>query len=193
MLDATVLASDSNGDRTGLGDIGEGNFFTAVELQARILPLTDESGYSSVTFWHNDGTDDTSKALGAGTGSAGWGLFAKLEQELSKSGKNIGMIRYGHSFDGAAAYKQQASIRYIRLDPPDLFHLEGDRVAIAASWIEPIVNPSNRNEWGIDGFYRFQLLERVEASLMYQAVFEPTFNPDKDSIHVFSFRLTQFF
>lgn len=33
----------------------------------------------------------------------------------------------------------------------------------------------------------------LEASFGYQVIFDPAFNPDEDSISVFSFRLTQFF
>ena len=188
-----ALVADANGDRTDFGDIGEGNFFKAIEFQAQLLPLTNNAGYSSAMIWHTDGVDDPSNALDSSTGESGWGYFLKLEQELSRDGQNIGMIRYGHSFDDAAVYKQQASIRYIRLDPPDPFRLKDDRFGIAASWVDPLVNPADRDEWGIDTFYRFNLLERIETSFAYQVIFDPTFNPDKDSVHVFSFRFTQFF
>lgn len=189
-----VAVSDANGDRTSFGDIGEGNFFKGIEFQGKLLPLSDaDDTFSSVMFWHTDGTDDPANALDSSTGESGWGYFVKLEQQLSKDGQNIGMIRYGHSFDGAAVYKEQASIRYTRLDPPDPFGLKDDRFGIAVSWVDPLVNPFDRNEWGIDTFYRFNLLEKVETSLAYQVIFDPTFNPAEDTVHVFSFRLTQFF
>ena len=190
---AGVVVVDSNGDRTDFGDVGEGDFFKAVEFQAKLLPLTDKAGFSTLTLWHNDGTDDPDDALDSSTGKDGWGYFVKLEQELSRDGKNIGIIRYGNSKDGAAVYKEQGSIRWIRLDPPDPFGLGDDRFGIAASYVEPLFNPFDRNEWGVDAFYRFDLLERIETTFAYQVIFDPAFNPDENTLHVFSFRLTQFF
>ena len=81
----------------------------------------------------------------------------------------------------------------MRIDPPDPFGLADDRFGIAASYVKPFANPLDRDEWGIGTFYRFNLFERVEASFGYQAIFDPSFNPDDDTIHVVSFRLTQFF
>ena len=64
---------------------------------------------------------------------------------------------------------------------------------IAASYVKPLSNPFDRDEWGIDAFYRFNLLERVEATLAYQVIVNPAYNPDEDEVGVVSFRLTQFF
>ena len=188
-----VVVSDANGDRTNWGDIGEGNFFKAVEFQGRLFPLTDKAPFSSITLWHTDGTDDPANAKDSSTGESGWGYFVKLEQELSRSGQDIGMIRYGRSPDGAAAYKEQGSIRYVRIDPPDPFNVKDDAFGIAASFVRPEVNPFDRDEWGIDMFYRFSLLKRLETSIGYQYIRNPTYNPGEDDVNVFSVRLTQFF
>lgn len=188
-----VVVADTNGDRTNFGDISEGNFFTAAELQAQLFPLTDNAGFSTFTIWHTDGTNDPANAGDSSTGESGWGYFAKFEQELSATGNDVGMIRYGHSFDDSAVYKEQGSIRYVRIDPPDLFGLKDDAFGIAASFVRPVVNPLNRNEWSIDMFYRFHLLERVETTLSYQHIRNPTFNPFDDQANVFSFRVSQFF
>lgn len=188
-----VVVSDANGDRSNWGDIGEGNFFKAVEAQFQIFPLSEKAGFSTFTLWHTDGTDDPANALDSSTGQSGWGYFVKLEQELSRSGNDVVMIRFGQSYDDAAAYEQQGSIRYVRIDPPDPFGLDDDAFGIAASYVKPIVNPFDRNEWGIDTFYRFNLLERVETTFGYQYIADPTFNPTTNAVHVFSFRLSQFF
>jgi hypothetical protein len=187
------VVADANGDRTNFGDIGEGNFFKAAEIQARIFPLTDNAGFSTFTVWHTDGTDNPANAMDSSTGADGWGYFIKFEQELSKTGKDIGMIRYGRSYDGAAAYKEQGSVRYVRIDPPDPFGLKDDRFGIAASFVSPLVNPFDRNEWSIDTFYKFDLLERIETTFAYQYIRNPTFNPFEDQVNVFSFRFSQFF
>ncbi len=190
---AGLVVSDAAGSRYDLGDIGQGNFFSAVEFQARLFPLSDDAPYSSLTAWHTDGTDDPSDARGSMTGEDGWGYFVNYQQELTRDGKNVALIRYGKSHDDAAVYGEQGSVRYVRIDPPDPFGLADDRFGIAASYVKPTANPFDRDEWGIDTFYRFNLFERVEASFGYQAIFDPSFNPDDDTIHVVSFRLTQFF
>lgn len=190
---AGIVVADANGDRANFGDITEGNFFKAVEVQAKLFPITEDAGFSTFTVWHTDGTDDPTKAGDSSTGQDGWGYFIKLEQQLSQSGKDVGMIRFGQSYDGAAVYKQQGSIRYVRLDPPDPFGLEHDAFGIAASYAKPIVNPLDRDEWSIDAFYRFNLLERVETTFAYQYIGNPTFNANENQASVFSFRLSQFF
>ena len=188
-----ILASDAAGNRADRGDIGQGNFFTAIEVQYQFWPLTENGGYSTFTLWHNDGTDDPSDASDSSTGEEGWGYFIKLEQELTDDGKDIAIIRFGKSFDGSAQYEEQGSIRYVRQDPPDPFGLRDDQFGIAMSYVKPIVDPFNRDEWGLDTFYRFNLLNRVQFSLGYQVIFDPSFNPDEDTINIFSLRLTQFF
>lgn len=189
-----VVVADAAGDRTNMGDIGQGNFFKAIEAQVQLFkPLTEKGGYSTFTLWHTDGTDDPEDAKDSSTGASGWGYFIKLEKELTSNGKNIGMIRFGKSFDDSAVYKEQGSIRYVRLDPADPFGLGDDHFGIAVSYVKPIVNPFDRDEWGIDMFYRFNLVDRVQFSFGYQVIFDPTFNPDDDTINVFSLRLTQFF
>lgn len=188
-----VVVADANGNRTDRGDIGEGNFFKAVEAQVQFLPLTEKAGFSTFTVWHTDGTDDPSNAGDSSTGEDGWGYFIKLEQELTANGRNIGIIRFGKSFDGSAAYDKQGSIRYVRIDPPDPFGLANDRFGIAASFVDAVVDPFDQDEWGIDTFYRFNLMERIQFSIAYQAIFNPTFNPDTDSVSIFSIRFSQFF
>lgn len=189
-----VVVADAAGDRTGSGDIGQGNFFKAIEAQVQLFtPKTEKAGYSTFTLWHTDGTDDPEDALDSSTGEKGWGYFIKLEKELTANGKNIGIIRFGKSFDDSAVYKEQGSIRYVRDDPPDPFGLGDDHFGIAVSYVEPVINPFDRDEWGIDTFYRFNLVDRVQFSFGYQVVFDPSFNPEEDSINVFSVRLTQFF
>ena len=188
-----AVISDAAGDRTDLGDIGQSNFFKSIEFQAQLFPLTENAGYSSLAVWHTDGTENPNDALGSSTGEDGWGFFAKYEQELTRDGQNIFIARYGKSYDDAAVYEEQGSIRYVRLDPPDPFGISADRFGIAASFVDPLVNPLDRDEWAIDAFYRFNLFERVEASVGYQAIFDPSFNPNDDTISVFSFRISQFF
>ncbi len=49
-VNLAAVVSDANADRTNFGHLSEGDLFAAVELQAKIFPLTEKAGYSKVTF-----------------------------------------------------------------------------------------------------------------------------------------------
>ena len=110
------VVSDANADRFDFGDIDEGDLFTAVELQVKILPLTENAGYSKVTFWHNDGTK-FGNAINGSTGKEGWGVFIKHEQELTCDGRAIAIARWGRSYKDSALYEQQAAASFVLYDP----------------------------------------------------------------------------
>ena len=124
------LVSDANADRTDSGDIGEGDFFTAVELHFKIAPRTPKAGYSKITLWHTDGTKD-GQPINGETGPSGWGVMGKLEQELTADGRAIGILRYGKSFDESALYEELASAHFLLYDPPGPSRLKNDLVGAA--------------------------------------------------------------
>ena len=98
------IVSDANADRFDFGDIDEGDFFTAVEFQVKVLPLSKNAGYSTVSFWHNDGTKFGQDSNGS-TGKEGWGLFIKHEQELTCDGRAIAIARWGRSYREVSALR----------------------------------------------------------------------------------------
>jgi hypothetical protein len=44
-LNIAGVVHDANADRTNFGDLGEGDLFKALELQAKLFPLTEKAGY----------------------------------------------------------------------------------------------------------------------------------------------------
>lgn len=181
------LVSDANADRFDFGDVDEGDFFTAVELQVKVAPQTPKAGYSKLTLWHNDGTEDGS-AINASTGKSGWGIFAKHEQELTADGRLVDILRYGKSFDDAAFYDQQAAAHLLFYDPRFLTQLEHDVVGVAFNWAKT-PDSSARSEYNAEAFYRFPLFPNVDTTLSYQSVINPAFTRDIDHASVFSLRL----
>lgn len=184
-----AVIADAHGDRSNFGDITKGNFFKAAELQAKLFPLNEDAGFSTLSLWHTDGVDDPEMAKGGSTGEEGWGLFVKHEQQLTKDGDNIAVFRYGRAFDDAAVYKEQGSVRYIKSNVA----LKDDMFGIAASYVKPVYNPMERDEWSIDTFYRVNLFKNVETSVGYQMIFNPAYNSSVDRTSVYSFRITQTF
>lgn len=190
-LNVTGVVSDANADRTNFGKLDAGDFFTAVELQAKVLPLTKQAGYSKVTFWHNDGTRFGTPINGS-SGREGWGVFIKHEQELSCDGRVIGIGRWGKSFNQSAAWEKQAAAHLIVYDPflSGSFSKMGfnaDLLGIAYNLVQPA--GVNRDESNVELLYRFPLFPEVDATLSYQAIFNPALAPDNDFGSAFSLRL----
>jgi hypothetical protein len=191
------LVSDANANRFDFGDLGEGDLFAAVELQVKILPLTKNAGYSTITFWHNDGTED-GVAINGSSGREGWGLFIKHEQELTCDGRAVAIGRWGRSYNESALYNQQANAHFLLYDPflsgqynnQDLTH--ADVIGTAYTWVQPSAAGS-RGESNVELFYRVPLFPYTDMTLSYQAIIDPVLDPSNDFASVFSLRLRSTF
>jgi len=178
------LVADSNGDRYDFGDISAGDFYTAVELGFKIAPRTEKAGFSKLTVWHTDGTEDGTP-INANTGLDGWGMTVKLEQELTDDGRAVGVLRWGTSWDGAAIYDNQAAAHLLFYDPPGPARLQNDLIGIAVNWVDSAAEGS-RDEYNLEVFYRFPLFPGLDTRLSYQYVIDPAFTREFDNSSVFS-------
>jgi hypothetical protein len=181
------IASDANGDRSNFGDIGAGDFFEAIELGVKIAPRTEKAGFSKLTLWHTDGTEDGQPSNGQ-AGPAGWGFFLKLEQELTADGRAIGIVRYGKSFNDSAFFEQQAGAHFLFYDPRRVGQIRNDVVGLAFNWAKA-TQPGARSEYNVEVFYRFPLFPLVDTTLSYQSVIHPALERRIDHASVFSLRL----
>ena len=181
------LISDANANRQNFGDIGAGDTYKAVQLGGKRLPVTPKAGYSKFLLWHNDGTKN-GQPINAMTGEEGWGFAMKLEQELTRDGRAVGIFRYGRSYDDSAIYKQQAGLSIVLNDPGDPIRIKNDMLGIAVNWVESVVAGS-REEYNFEAFYRFPLVPAVDTTLSYQSVFDPAFTTEIDQASVFSLRV----
>ena len=196
-VNVMVLVSDANADRFDFGDIDEGDFFTAVELEVKVRPLSENAGYSKVTFWHNDGTK-FGNAINGSTGKEGWGLFIKHEQELTCDGRAIAIGRWGRGFNESALYEQLAGAHFLLYDPfcscrytrDEL--IEADVFGAAYNWVQPS-EVGARDESNVEFFYRFPLFPLTDMTLSYQAIINPALDLGIDSASVFSLRLRSTF
>jgi porin len=185
------VVTDANADRTNFGELDEGDLFTAVELQAKILPVTPKAGYSKVTFWHNDGTEDGS-AINGSTGAEGWGVFIKYEQELTCDGRLVGIGRWGRSYKDSALYDKQAAGHLVFYDPFNSgsfkdIGLNADLAGVAYNWVQPTGIP--RDESNVELFYRFPLFPQMDTTVSYQGIINPVNNPTRDYGSAISLRL----
>ncbi|MGI9239511.1 MAG: carbohydrate porin [Verrucomicrobiales bacterium] len=189
---AVGLVADSNGNRYDWGDIESGDFYTALELAAKIVPGTGNADYSKLTIWHTDGTSDGAP-INASTGKEGWGYSLKYEQELSEDGRLIGIARWGQSFNESALYKYQAGANVLLYDPfGTAMGMQNDLVGLGLNWVEPTAAGS-RDEYNAEVFYRFPLFPGVDTTVSYQGVINPALNPDDDFASVVSLRLRSVF
>ena len=181
------LVSDANGDRFNFGDLGAGDYFKAVEIHIDIAPKTENPPTSKLTLWHTDGTQD-GQPLNGQLGPEGWGYYALLAQELTCDGRGIGILKYGQSFNGSAAYEQQFGAHFLLKQPGFLGPLESDILGVAFNWAKLPV-PGTRDEYDFEVFYRFPLFPELDTTLSYQSVFSPALTRDIDHASVLSLRL----
>jgi hypothetical protein len=181
-----ALISDANADRFDWGDIDEGDFFTALEFQFQIAPQTPQAGFSKITLWHTDGTSDGQSANGQ-LGPDGWGFYIKLEQELTRDGRAIGILRYGKSYDDSAVYEEQAAVHFILKEPRILPVFNNDMLGVAFNWADAPI-PGARSEYNFEVFYRFPIFPNVDTTFSYQSVIDPALTREFDHASVFSLR-----
>lgn len=183
--------SDANANRVDWGDIGEGDFYKALELGYKVAPKSDKAGYSKFTIWHTDGTSDGAP-INASTGKEGWGMTIKHEHEFTEDGNTVGIVRWGKAWDGASLYDQQAGLHFLHYDPALIGSIEHDLIGIGANWADASAAGS-RDEYNLEIFYRFPLFPGIDTTLSYQSVFDPALNTEFDHASVFSLRIRSVF
>ena len=185
------LVSDANGNRFDWGDITAGDFYTALEFAYKIAPRTEKAGFSKFTIWHNDGTQD-GQPINASTGSEGWGMTLKLEQEFTDDGRAVGVLRWGKSWNDSAIFKQQVGLHFLYDNPSGPAGLKHDLIGIAGNWVDSVVAGS-RDEYNVEVFYRFPVFPGVDMRLSYQSIFHPALTRVIDHASVFSLGLRTVF
>jgi hypothetical protein len=186
-----ALVSDANANRFDWGDITAGDFYTALEFAYKIAPRTENAGFSKLTIWHNDGTQD-GQPINGSTGREGWGMTVKLEQEFTADGRAIGILRWGKSWNDSALYNQQLGLHFLYDNPSGPAGLKHDIVGIAGNWVDSVVAGS-RDEYNLEVFYRFPLFPSLDMRLSYQYVHHPALTTQIDQVSVFSLGLRTVF
>ena len=183
--------TDANGNRFNMGDIGEGDFFTALDLGIKIWPKTEKAGFSKFTLWHSDGTSD-GKAINGSTGKEGWGYYLLHEQEITRDGNMVAIFKYGRSHKDSAFFRRQASASLLVYEPSLIGTISNDATGISLNWVEPTAEGS-REESNVEIWYRFPMFPGVDTTFSYMAVINPALDRSNDFASVFSFRLVTVF
>jgi hypothetical protein len=188
-----LLASihDANGDRHDLGDITEGDFFTALDLGVKIAPRTEKAGYSKLTLWHSDGTSD-GRPINGSTGKKGWGYYLLHEHELSEDGNKVAVFKWGQAFDGSAYFDEQASASFLFYDSHLIGTISNDATGISLNWVQNSAAGA-RAESNVEIWYRFPIFPGVDTTFSYMAIINPALDPNNDFASAFSLRLVTAF
>ena len=183
--------TDANGNRFDFGDIGEGDFFAALDLGVKIAPKTEKAGYSKLTVWQSDGTSDGNPINGS-TGKEGWGYYLLHEQELFADGNTVAVFKWGQAFDGSAYFDRQASASFLFYDPHFIGTISNDAAGISLNWVDPSAADS-REESNVEIWYRFPFFPGLDTTFSYMAVINPALDPNNDFASAFSLRLVTVF
>ena len=176
--------------RTGLPP----NVVQSVELQVKLLPLTEKAGYSKIDFWHSDGPAN-GQPINGSTGVDGWGWYVKLEQELTCDGRLIAVGRYGRSYDDSAVFEKLGGAHLVLYDPFNSgrykrMGFEADLFGLGADW--GLQTGADRDETDIS-VLPISPVSRMDATFHYQAIFNPGNDITNDFGSAISLRLRSTF
>lgn len=124
-------------------------------------------------------------------------MFIKHEQELTLDGRAVAICRWGQSYRDSALYEEQVGAHFVYYDPFDSGRFQdnlfsADLFGMAYNWVQP--TPAGTGyESNVEFFYRFPLFPETDATISYQAVINPSLDPDNDLGSAVSFRLRSTF
>lgn len=182
--DIYILAGihDANGRSSTMGDIGAGEFFTALELGYRPRRGQTGEGLYHVTFWYSDAVNRKSQPSGRG-------FALHMEQEIGMDGRIVPFARYSYGAHGATPVRQLLALG-VGFDEP--FGQNKDIIGLAAVWGQP-ENRALRDQYGIEAFYRFCVTPYSHVTPGLQVIFNPAGNPYTNTILIGCIRLRTLF
>jgi len=184
-----AVVSDANANRQNWGDLPEGDFYEAVDLAFKIAPQTAKAGYSKVTFWHTAGTKDGQPINGM-AGPSGWGYYIKLENELTRDGKLVGLARWGQSFNDSALFEKLAGGSLLYYNPHIIGTIRNDVIGLGYSWVQATEAGTRREgEHNVEVFYRFPIFPLVDFTFSFMQIIHPAADPDNNWAAAFGWRL----
>jgi porin len=176
------LINDANGDKRTKGHIERGEFFKAVEIGFKPNYQKSFEGRHSITFWHVDERERRGVP-------EGHGIAVKLEQDLTRSGNTVGMLRYSKSFGGASLLDEQASAYLIF---KNITRLDNDMLGFSVGWADP-TNAALRDEKIAEIFYRFPFTPFLDLTTSVQSIWDPAATQQIDQATVGSIRFRKTF
>jgi carbohydrate-selective porin OprB len=169
--------ADANSRASGFNTI-EGNWFSGAEIG--LTPQLEGLGPGTYRFtvFHRDGNDRRQE---------NYGFALSFDQQMSD--EYALFLRYGIGNARVGAIEKTASTGIVFIQP---FGFPDDALGFAAFWGQS-TNGSRHSDWGLETFWRWQVTPRGEFTPGWQVHFDPSGNPDKDVVGVFTLRLRWLF
>lgn len=178
-LTGMLREADGTSQGVSFDTIGSGKWESAFELgltPSNLLGLG--KGYYRFTTYYTD-------SIGEGDNyqPSGWSAAMSFDQDV---GDSYGMfMRYAYSDKPFRAFKQRLSIGMQIKNP---LRFEYDRIGLGAWWGDPI-SVSENGEYGVEGFWKFQLSPYFEFTPDLQIILNPQGNTDKSMEFVGGLRI----
>ena len=186
--DSTYIVAgihDANAKRTTAGFdtfFGEGEYFTAVEFGWFPGEGEPSEGMYHVTLWSSDPRRDAGRPSDRG-------IALTLEQQFGCEGNLVPFVRYAYAHRGVNDIRENLSIG---LGIENMLGQNDDVIGLAWSWEEPS-NPSLRDQFVFESFYRFYITPYTHLTPDIQVVIDPANAPGKDTVVIFGLRLRTLF
>jgi hypothetical protein len=121
---------------------------------------------------------------------SGWGFKVLGEKQMGRF-VGFGSYTYNTAEGGAfgvtfAKHATTAGIAYLKP-----FGLRGE-VGLGTSWAKP-KKDALRSQYGVEGYWKFLLLPSLWVTPGVQVVFDPTFNPQQDTVTIAQIKARLFF
>ena len=121
---------------------------------------------------------------------SGWGLKVLGEKQMGRF-VGFGSYTYNTSKGGAFGGTFARHLTTAGLAVLKPFGLRGE-IGLGTSWAQPF-NDDLRSQYGVEGYWKILLLPNVWVTPGVQVIFDPTFNPQKDSITIGQIKVRLFF
>lgn len=157
---------------SGFDTIGDGDFFTAVELG--LTPNIEGAGRGNYRFtvWHADETDVSDE---------GYGFALSFDQDL---GEDFGTFtRYGYTEPEVTGIEHFVSGGFIVRHP---WGVKEDLLGVGISWDR--TGDTEEDEFALEVFYRAQATRHLQISPSILIVFDPVESDKTEPVAVFGVR-----
>jgi carbohydrate-selective porin OprB len=191
--------TDINGPAPGTGDYDwsgifeTGEVLAALEIGHNWKRGKDDFDHAHLNLWYATEASRKNHAT-----DEGWGFKLNGSKQIQKW---VGFASYAYNTAlgggfGFTNSRQAVDVGIAYLDP---LKITGE-ATVAISWGEPLDDPdpirgvkSNRNQWGVEPYWRILLTPDLWLTPGVQLIWDPTFNPQEDFIAIYQIKARLFF
>jgi hypothetical protein len=168
--------------------IEDADFFYGLEVGYNWARAPGDFDHLHVNLFYAD--KPAENPLPSTPSESGWG-FKILGEKQSGRFVGFGSYTYNTSKGGAfgATLAKHATTAGLAVLKP--FGLRGE-IGLGTSWAQPFDNDL-RSQYGVEGYWKLLLLPNLWVTPGVQVIFDPTFNPQQDTIAIAQIKARLFF